>query len=319
MSAWQAGLGTGSHGTARPEPASWWRLVQPTVVASDPSPLRLRGRRLLLSPPWDDDGRMYSDADAAALYDVLNPWHPSDDFYLSLVMEAASVLDVGCGTGTVLKAARAAGHPGRLVGIDPDRAALRVARVQNDVEWIECTAASLPHHREFELAIMTGHAFQCLVTDDELRASLAAVHRALVPGGRFAFETRNPAARAWEQWASAPPAHVVDPAGRPLQIAYEVLSVAGGVVSFTETTRNVDGTALRTDPASLRFLDGAALAGFLAEAGFAVRAQFGGWSGQPLEPDSTEIVTVAAGTPPPSGTPRAEHPTAGRTGRTRRG
>jgi hypothetical protein len=34
---------------------------------------------------------MYSDADAAALYDRLNPWGPSDDFYLSFVMDAPDV------------------------------------------------------------------------------------------------------------------------------------------------------------------------------------------------------------------------------------
>ena len=37
---------------------------------------------------------MYSDADAAALYDHLNPWGPSDDFYLSAVLGARSVLDL---------------------------------------------------------------------------------------------------------------------------------------------------------------------------------------------------------------------------------
>jgi hypothetical protein len=37
---------------------------------------------------------MYSNADAAALYDVLNPLGPSDDFYLSFLMDAPSVLVV---------------------------------------------------------------------------------------------------------------------------------------------------------------------------------------------------------------------------------
>lgn len=70
----------------------------------------------------------YSDAQAAELYNVLNPWGPSDDFYLSLAMAAPSVLDVGCGTGGMLHRARALGHPGRLLGVDPDGAALAVAR-----------------------------------------------------------------------------------------------------------------------------------------------------------------------------------------------
>jgi SAM-dependent methyltransferase len=56
------------------------------------------------------------------------PWGPSDDFYLSFVMDAPSVLDVGCGTGRLLHRAREAGHTGRLCGVDPDVAALERAR-----------------------------------------------------------------------------------------------------------------------------------------------------------------------------------------------
>jgi SAM-dependent methyltransferase len=65
----------------------------------------------------------YSDEEAAALYNLLNPWGPSDNFYLAMVMEATSVLDVGCGTGALLQRAREAGHTGRLCGVDPDDAA----------------------------------------------------------------------------------------------------------------------------------------------------------------------------------------------------
>jgi len=71
---------------------------------------------------------MYSDADAAVLYDLLNPWGPSDDFYLSFVMGAPSVLDIGCGTGMLLHRARKSGHFGRLCGLDPNIAALSRAR-----------------------------------------------------------------------------------------------------------------------------------------------------------------------------------------------
>lgn len=82
---------------------------------------------------------VYSDANAAALYNVLNPWGPSDDFYLGLVMAARSVIDVGCGTGTLLHRAREAGHPGRLCGLDPDRTMLDRARRRSDVEWVAGT------------------------------------------------------------------------------------------------------------------------------------------------------------------------------------
>jgi SAM-dependent methyltransferase len=255
---------------------------------------------------------MYSDEAAAALYDVLNPWGPSDAFYLALVMDAAAVLDVGCGTGALLHRARQAGHAGRLCGLDPDTAMLGVARRRRtDIEWVAGTAASMAFDGEFDLAIMTGHAFQVLVGDDEVRASLTAIRRALVDGGRFVFETRNPVARAWERWNPHNAMDVVDPSGRPVRIWHEVESVAGDVVTFTETTSDPDGAPLRVDRASLRFLDVDTLAGFLADAGFEVDAQYGGWLREPLEPASPEIITVArverhARQPRRAGDPRPE-------------
>jgi SAM-dependent methyltransferase len=141
---------------------------------------------------------VYADDDAAALYDLLNPWDASDDFYLSYVLEAGSVLDVGCGTGRLLHRAREAGHGGRLCGIDPDPASLARARRRADVEWVEGRAADMTWEREFDLAVMASNVFQVFVTDDELAASLAATRSALVDGGRLVFGTRNPRVRAWE-------------------------------------------------------------------------------------------------------------------------
>jgi len=235
----------------------------------------------------------YSDEDAAALYDLLNPWGASDDFYLALAMEAGSVLDVGCGTGTLLRGARDAGHAGRLCGVDPDRAMLAIAQRRGDVEWMPGTAAALTFESEFELAVMTGHAFQFLVEDDELRASLAAIRRALVDGGRFAFETRNPVARAWENWNPANAIDIVDPAGRQVRVSYAVESVGGDLVTVTETTSDERGVPLRVDRAIFRFLDIDTLARFLTTTRFQVEAQYGDWSLEPLDTASPEVITVA--------------------------
>jgi ubiquinone/menaquinone biosynthesis C-methylase UbiE len=236
---------------------------------------------------------MYSDDDAAALYDVLYPRRQDHDFYFPMVMDAASVLDIGCGTGTLLHRAREAGHTGRLCGLDPDHAMLAQARRRADIEWLEGTAATMNWEREFELAVMTGHAFQCLVDDDDVRLSLAAIGRALAPGGRFAFETRNPRARAWEEWTPAHATDAIDHAGRPVRISHDVESIIGDVVTFTETTSEPDGAPLRVDRASLRFLDVDSLAGFLADAGFEIETQYGGWSREPLVTESPEIITLA--------------------------
>jgi len=239
----------------------------------------------------------FTDADAAALYDLLNPWDPTrwpaDAFYTGLVMAAESILDVGCGTGSMLKHARGLGHAGRLAGIDPDVAMLDRARTRTDIEWVEGRAADIAWTEEFELVTMTGHAFQFLISDDELRASLAAIRRALRDGGRFAFETRHPQARAWEEWAQAEPSEVVDASARVLRQSHAVESVVDGVVMLVETTTDADGRVLRVDRGALRFLDVEPLNAFLTEAGFAIEAQYGDWHRGPITDASREIITIA--------------------------
>ncbi len=147
--------------------------------------------------------RKFTDDRLAALYDAFCPPPTRRDdfaFYLPLLMSARAVLDVGCGTGALLRLARESGHAGRLCGLDPAGGMLNQARRRSDIAWVHGDLASVGWEREFDLVVMTGHAFQEFVADDEIRAALAAIRAALVGGGRFAFETRNPLVRAWERW-----------------------------------------------------------------------------------------------------------------------
>ncbi|WP_405950373.1 hypothetical protein OG588_32540 [Streptomyces prunicolor] len=68
---------------------------------------------------------------------------------------------------------------------------------------------------------MTGHAFQVLVTDEELRLALRAVRAALAPEGRFVFETRNPAAHAWETWTPDRERHLTAQDGSVVRVWHE--------------------------------------------------------------------------------------------------
>ncbi len=239
----------------------------------------------------------FSDAEVAALYDVQNPWdldgHPENAYVSALVRDAESALDVGCGTGSMLHAARRAGHVGRLAGIDPDPTMLARARRRDDIEWVLGKAADIAWRDAFDLATMNSNAFQCFVTDDELRASLLAIHAALRAGGRFAFGTRDVRARAWESWNPANAADTTLSDGRVLRGWHEVESVVGDVVTMTETTALPDGTVLRVDRARLRFFDVPTLGKFLTEAGFQVEHQYGDWRRGPVTSTSREIVTIA--------------------------
>ncbi|QMU67438.1 trans-aconitate 2-methyltransferase [Streptacidiphilus sp. P02-A3a] len=241
----------------------------------------------------------FTDDDVAELYDLANPWDPdrwpSDRFYDGLVAAAGSTLDVGCGTGQMLREARVRGHQGRLLGLDPDPAALGRARRRTDVEWVEGRAADIAWRREFDLATMTGHAFQCLLSDEEVRASLAGIRGALRTGGHFAFETRHPQARAWEQWTRGDSGDIAFTDGRVLRLGYRI-EVRGDVVDTTEVTSLAEGTVLREDTGSLRFLDVGPLNVLLAESGFEVEGQYGDWRRGPVTPESGEIITIARAT-----------------------
>lgn len=239
--------------------------------------------------------RLYTDAELAVLYDDLNAGRPDFAFYLPLLMAAPSVLDAGCGTGALLHLARAAGHPGRLAGLDPAAAMLAVARDREPtLDWHHGTLATTAFHHEFDLIVMTGHAFQVLLTDDDLRTALAAVRAALTPTGAFAFETRNPAARTWETWPTELPRTVTSPTGTEITSRVDPhLDVTGDLVTFTQIYTSPGWPAPRLSPSTLRFLTPAHLDDFLMAAGLTVTHRYGGWDGAPFTSASPEVITLA--------------------------
>lgn len=245
----------------------------------------------------------FADAGLAELYDAQHPSGARGDyaFYAPLVMAAEAVLDVGCGTGTLLHAARAAGHTGRLCGLDPAAGMLERARQRTDVEWVLGDLSTVRWEREFDLIVMAGHAFQVFVTDDELRTALASIRVALTENGRFAFETRNPAARAWERWTPDDVTEIVDAHGDTVRSWHEVSTpLENGLVTFTTTYTSPAWDRPQTSESTLRFLDAAELSTFLAEASLSVEEQFGDWDGSPLTGTSPEIITYAVGRPAPA-------------------
>jgi SAM-dependent methyltransferase len=238
--------------------------------------------------------RLFSEPRLAQSYDLWNPWERRGDFgfYLPLVMSARSVLDVGCGTGQLLCRARAAGHTGRLCGLDPAAAMLDRARTRPDVEWILGDLGSIAWDDEFDLVLMTGHAFQVFVEDDQLRGSLVAIRTALTGDGRFAFETRNPLVREWEGW-QLDGVEVLDAAGAMVRMSREVEApVEGDVVSFTDRFTSPGWDQPEVSRSTLRFLDVDSLASFLSDAGLAIEEQFGDWDHRPLTDTSPEIITI---------------------------
>jgi len=245
----------------------------------------------------------YLDARLAELYDVLNGWTPSDgvdrmaEFYLEFIMGAGSVLDVGCGTGELLCRARRAGHGGRLVGLDPAVAMLNIARAKRtDVGWLLGRAEALPVRGRFELIIMTGHAFQELLDDRHVGAVLAGFRRCLAAGGRLVFESRNPAARAWERWTPELTTMVVrSPRGLAYDVSIRTLGTPEpDLVDYVIRYRSrVSGETLASG-GRIRFADREHLRALLVAAGLRIEATFGDWDRSEVGAASPEIIVVAS-------------------------
>jgi SAM-dependent methyltransferase len=192
----------------------------------------------------------FADPRLAPLYDVFDDDRSDLDVYAAIVAElgARSVLDVGCGTGSFAVLLAANGVD--VVGVDPAVASLDLGRAKPGAErvrWIEGDATTLPP-LEVDLATMTGNVAQAIVEPDDWSATLSGIRRALRPGGWLAFETRDPARRAWDEWTREATRRVV--AG--VESWVELVDVSLPLVSFRATYVFADGEALHSD-SMLRF------------------------------------------------------------------
>jgi SAM-dependent methyltransferase len=206
---------------------------------------------------------IFSDPRLARIYDTFDG--PRDDLslYLDIADEVAarSVLDVGCGTGSLAVLLAASGRS--VVGVDPALASLEIARAKDSrVTWIRGDATSLPA-LQVDLATMTGNVAQVFLGDD-WEATLRGVHGALRPGGHLVFETRRPERRAWEDWARSMPRVLGG-----VREQFELLGVSMPFVSFRHTYRFPDGSRVASE-STLRFRSRAEIEASLVRCGFAV-------------------------------------------------
>lgn len=208
----------------------------------------------------------------ASIYDPLDGDRKDLDLYVDFAHAsgARTVLDVGCGTGSLAVRLAEAGF--EVVGVDPAAASLDVARTKPNadrVRWVHGVAADVPN-QTFDLVTMTANVAQAIHDPGDWSTTLSAIHSRLRPAGFLVFESRVPADKAWLRWNkdASYTSTEINGVGR-VESWVELVAVDEPLVTFRWTYLFEDGDVLTSD-STLRFRQKNEVVESLIDAGFAV-------------------------------------------------
>jgi ubiquinone/menaquinone biosynthesis C-methylase UbiE len=244
----------------------------------------------------DFENALYADPRLVDLYDLLNSGDWDYAFYEKQIgRQHQRVLDLGCGTGTFALRLIAACHS--VVAVDPSATMINYARQRpgsSGVQWIAGDIGNVTNAPPFNIVTMTGHAFQCLLSDDEVTATLKMVRALLVPGGSFMFETRNPIIRPWIAWTPTLSARSVQSEQHgTVDVFHECVAIAEPFVDFETHYVFLRDNTRQSSKSRLRFMPQEDLANAVDAAGFRDVEWFGDWEGGPFrKTTSTEIIAI---------------------------
>jgi hypothetical protein len=109
----------------------------------------------------------------------------------------------------------------------------------------------------------------------------------------LAFESRNPAAKAWERRTRDATLRTLDTPEGPIEFWHETAWVSLQLVAYDTFTRNLRTGEEESNRDVLAFRDASSLVGSLDRAGLTVLHQYGDWQRQPLTTEAPEIILIA--------------------------
>jgi SAM-dependent methyltransferase len=243
----------------------------------------------------------------AEYYDLLDADRaPFIEFYNSLVnQDTKSVLELGCGTGTIsiamashLAPLRGAAAQARFVGVDGSEGMLNIARSRDaGIQWLFGDIRNPPVEGPFDFVFCCFNTLQHLLLDHDIVQAFVAARELLAPSGLYAFDLYQPS----PAWLAAEQQNrlarsVVDPGGRRLEIREDM--------RYDPSTRIVDlnwrlVNADRPDQEPLastsyrlrqHFADD--LMRQIAQAGLVVHSRYGDFDKSEFSPQSRKQILV---------------------------
>ena len=241
----------------------------------------------------------------AELYALTHRGNRGDlEFYRRTCRGARSVLELGSGYGRVLSALASAER--RVVGLERDAEFLALARrnlrqlspsKRQSVRLVHGDARDFELAERFDRVLLPYNALYCLLSKRAALGCFRSVHRALKPGGVFAFDVWNAAAfdlgigtladddqpivslshdaRTWDVYERS----CVRRARKRLDVTYHYVPREGGAVQRIAIPQRY---YLATEVDDL-----------LEHAGFALQARYGDFSGGRFTARSAQQVVLA--------------------------
>ena len=229
------------------------------------------------------------------VYDQINDWGKDDEFFLSLLkkLNVKKIVDLGCGTGRLTTHFAKAGY--HITAIDPNEEAIEYAKNKeypSEVTWIVGDSSNLQTNA-FDAVIMTANVAQVFLTGESWQHVITDAYRALKPGGHFIFDTRNPFAKAWEQWEKdmTPDVATNQVSGESLEIWTEYEGFVGDIFTFYETVKNVrTGEVVIHEKMQLKFRTQEEIHKSLQQVGFSQILAYGDWEFKQATPETKSFV-----------------------------
>jgi SAM-dependent methyltransferase len=217
---------------------------------------------------------IFEDSRLVAIYDVFDGPRHDLNHYLEILEElnAKSVIDIGCGTGSLACLLITKGY--EVTGVEPARASIEFAKSKqyaDRVNWILGDTTNLPNMK-VDAVVMTGNVAQVFLTDLSWEETILGIRQVLKSNGHLIFEVRNPAQKAWLGWNREKTYMRKEISGIGNVEAWcEVISHSNELVTFEWTYIFESDVQVVKSRSTLRFRERKAIEDSLAKAGYQVR------------------------------------------------
>jgi 2-polyprenyl-3-methyl-5-hydroxy-6-metoxy-1,4-benzoquinol methylase len=225
---------------------------------------------------------------------------PRIAFYCDLARTIGGpALEIACGSGLVTIPIAARGLD--VTGVDLARPMLEHARKKAEaqglnIRWVEADARSFDLGGRYQFIFITGNAFQAFLRREDQEALLASVSRHLLPGGTFAFETRNPSGHdLTDQSKEEFDQSYISVEGFQVSVSsLQVYDPVAQIIYWTSYRRWNDGERdhQKETHIACRFTHPQELEALLHYNGFQIVQQYGSWNKEPLSASSTSIYSI---------------------------